>query len=290
MVAAARCGLVRVGSGSSLRRKPSGGGWRRRASQGGARHEQWVMAQGVARMRRGAAARACAVAWALACKEGRRRAAAERRVVAAVWRARRRLRLQVARRRNQCRQRMRGGGWQAGARALQKRLVPGGFCAGRCGSPAGRRRPTGGGPPAASSSLLRAAALHAMRARAAQRLGLAARAARRRGPPRTQDISGTSRLCSTRASAPARTAAALARHSAPAASNENRTERIRPAAVSSQRISTRHDSGSHARAVRSASRPLAGPCGLLGASWWRPRGAAWAASSSGSGSSLRRKP
>ena len=131
---------------------------------------------------------------------------------------------------------------------------------------------------------------HAMRARAAQRLGLAARAARRRGPPRTQDISGTSRLCSTRASAPARTAAALARHSAPAASNENRTERIRPAAVSSQRISTRHDSGSHARAVRSASRPLAGPCGLLGASWWRPRGAAWAASSSGSGSSLRRKP
>jgi hypothetical protein len=113
-------------------------------------------------MRRGAAARACAVAWALACKEGRRRAAAERRVVAAVWRARRRLRLQVARRRNQCRQRMRGGGWQAGARALQKqkRLVPGGFCAGRCGSPAGRLRPTGGGPPAASSSLLRAAALH----------------------------------------------------------------------------------------------------------------------------------
>ena len=125
MVAAARCGLVRVGSGSSLRRKPSGGGWRRRASQGGARHEQWVMAQGVARMRRGAAARACAVAWALACKEGRRRAAAERRALAAARRARRRLRhgMRMARCGNQCRPRMRGGGRQAGARALQRRLV-----------------------------------------------------------------------------------------------------------------------------------------------------------------------
>jgi hypothetical protein len=56
--------------------------------------------------------------------------------------------------------------------------------------------------------------------------------------------------------------AALAMHSAQAASNDYRTERIRPAAVSSRRPSTWHEQHENGG---STSRPLAGPSGLCGA-------------------------
>ena len=52
--------------------------------------------------------------------------AQQRSALAAARRARCRLSMRVARCGNQCRPRMRGGGRQAGARALQRRLVPGG--------------------------------------------------------------------------------------------------------------------------------------------------------------------
>ena len=75
---------------------------------------------------------------------------------------------------------------------------------------------------------------------------LIAYAARLRVPPRAHDP-GSSSHCSARASS---RSDIFARHSTLAASNEYRTERIWPAAVSSRRILTRHDSvGFLARAV-----------------------------------------